>query len=48
MLRKRTLETADELGERLKSETLRAGDRARAADEALDARVRQNIKLYGA
>jgi hypothetical protein len=48
MPRKRTLETAEELGERLKSETLRASDRARAADDALDARVKQNIKLYGA
>lgn len=44
----RTIETAEERGERLKEVTLRARDRARAADDALDARVRQNIKLHGA
>ena len=47
MPRKRTSETAEERNERLKREALRAIDDATAADDALDAMVKQSMKSYG-
>ena len=48
MPRKRTLVTAEERGERLKAEALRALNDSHAADDAVDASVRRSIKLHGA
>ena len=48
MRKKRTLETAEERGERFKRVALRASDDAEAADNAVDAMVKRSIKLYGA
>jgi hypothetical protein len=46
--KKRTLETAEQRGERLKREGLRASDDAHALEDAVDAMVTASMKLYGA
>ena len=47
MPRKRTLESAEERGERLKKEALRVLDDVHRAEDAVDAMVKRSIRRYG-
>ncbi len=47
MRRERALESAEERDERLKKEARRALDKSRAAEDAIDAMVKQSIRRYG-
>ena len=47
MPRKPTSENAQELDERLKREALRALDKRRAEEDAVDAMVKRSISQYG-
>jgi hypothetical protein len=47
MRKKRTPETEEQRNERIKKETDRWIDNAAAAEEAIDAMVKQSIELHG-